>query len=125
MRRKKYLPIVAFALAFLAGRRRGRLGFIVHPLLGEPTVEQKYLLDLIYRGRELASSANERRWPVFQYVEQELYRQHEQDVMQVLATCPVIGGPGSGGSYGWAWCSSWAPDSWPRRLILYRRAWPP
>ncbi len=90
--------------------RRGRLGFIVHPFLGEPTVEQKYLLDLIYRGRGLASSAHERRWPVFQYVEQELYRQHELDVMQVLATCPTIGGPASGGSYGWTWCSTRQAD---------------
>lgn len=58
---------------------RGSLGGVVHPLLGELTVEQKYLLDLIYRGRGLANSVNERRWPFFQYVEQELYRQHELD----------------------------------------------
>jgi hypothetical protein len=101
------------AVAAALGARlavRGSLGGIVHPLLGEPTVEQKYLLDLIYRGRGLASSANERRWPVFQYVEQELYRQHELDVMQVLPTCPMIGGPASGGSYGWTWCSTRQAD---------------
>jgi hypothetical protein len=81
----------------------------VHPLLAEPTREQKYLLHLVYRGRGLANSASTRRWPVFQYVEQELYREHELDVMYTLATCPTIGGPGSGGSYGWTWCATRQP----------------
>jgi hypothetical protein len=81
----------------------------VHPLLAEPTPEQKYLLDLIYRGRGLASSASKRRWPVFQYVEHELYRHHELDVMHTLATCPTIGGPASGGNYGWTWSTTRQP----------------
>lgn len=81
----------------------------MHPLLAEPTSEQKYLLDLIYRGRGLANSASKRRWPVFQYVEQELYREREIDVMHTLATCPTIGGPASGGSYGWTWCATRQP----------------
>lgn len=81
----------------------------MHPLLAEPTCEQKYLLDLVYRGRGLANSVSKRRWPVFQYVEQELYRECELDVMDTLATCPTIGGPASGGHYGWTWCPTRQP----------------
>ena len=78
----------------------------MHPLLAEPTPEQQWLLDLIYRGRLLASSTAERRWPIFQYVEQELYGQHELSLMRTLATCPTIGGQATGGSYGWTWCAT-------------------
>ena len=71
--------------------------------------EQKRLLEAIYQGRVLASSESGLRWPIFQYVEHELYRHHEIDAMHALAECPTIGGPGSGGQYGWTWSQTRQP----------------
>ena len=92
-----------------ANRRRDSLGATVHPLLAEPTSEQKRLLDVIYRGRQLASSETGLRWPIFQYVEHELYRHHGIDAMRAFAGCPTIGGHGSGGQYGWTWSQTRQP----------------
>lgn len=80
----------------------------MHPLLAEPTNEQRHLLEVIYRGRELASSASRRRWPIFQYVEQELSREHGLDAMHTVVGCPTIGG--FGGNYGWTWCARRQPE---------------
>ena len=71
--------------------------------------EQKLLLEVIYQGRELASSETGRRWPIFQYVEHQLYRDYEIDAMHALAKCPMVGGPGSGGHYGWTWSQTRQP----------------
>ena len=87
----------------------------MHPLLAEPTDEQTHLLDVIYKGRELAGWPNFRgadtggvqrvgglgRWPIFQYVEAILYQEHKLDARTTLAECPLIAG--EGGSYGWTW----------------------
>jgi hypothetical protein len=81
----------------------------LHPFLAEPTSEQMSLLEIIYRGRGRASSTAGLRWPIFQYVEHELYRHHEIDAMYAMADCPVIGGPSSGGQYGWTWCQTRQP----------------
>jgi len=59
--------------------------------------EQKLLLEVIYQGRGLASSETGLRWPIFQYVEHELYVHYEIDAMHALAESPTIGGPQSGG----------------------------
>lgn len=82
----------------------------VHPLLAKPTSDQMRLLEVIYHGRGQASGEARRlRWPIFQYVEQELYRHHEIDATFVLAECPEIGGPARGGRYGWTWCQTRQP----------------
>ncbi len=81
----------------------------MHPLLSEPAPEQQLLLDLIYEGRRLANTSTQRRWPIYQYVEQELYARHQLDLMRALATCPAIGGQMSGGTYGWIWSHSRQP----------------
>ena len=67
------------------------------------------MLELIYEGRRLANSATQRRWPIFQYVEQELQVRYELDLMHMLETCPAIGGQVSGGNYGWAWSNTRQP----------------
>jgi hypothetical protein len=82
---------------------------VVHPLIAEPTPEQQSLLDLIYQGRRLASSTTQRRWPICQYVEQELCVRHQLDLMRMLSTCPTVGGQMSGGTYGWTWSSTRQP----------------
>lgn len=71
--------------------------------------EQKRLLEVIYEGRGLASSAARLRWPIFQYVEHELHRDYGIDAMRTLAECPLVGGPGSGGRYGWTWSQTLQP----------------
>jgi len=81
----------------------------VHPLLAEPPPDQQLLLDLIYFGRKLANTSTERRWPIFQYVEQELYARHGLDLERTLATCPTTGGRTGGGTYGWFWSTSRQP----------------
>ena len=81
----------------------------MHPLLAEPTPDQQLLLDLIYFGRKLANTSTERRWPIFQYVEQELYARHGLDLERTLATCPTTGGQIAGGTYGWVWSHSRQP----------------
>lgn len=64
----------------------------MHPLMAEPTPEQRCMLELIYEGRRLANSATQRRWPICQYVEHELQVRYELDLMRTLETCPAIGG---------------------------------
>ena len=81
----------------------------VHPLLAEPMPEQKRLLEVIYQGRGLASSETGLRWPIFQYVEHELYSHYGVDAMHALAECPTVGGPRSGGRYGWTWSQTRRP----------------
>ncbi|HTX07488.1 MAG TPA: hypothetical protein VME22_02690 [Solirubrobacteraceae bacterium] len=71
--------------------------------------DQLRLLEVIYQGRGLASSETELRWPIFQYVEHELYRRHGIDAMHVLGECPTVGGPWSGGQYGWTWSQTRQP----------------
>lgn len=81
----------------------------MHPLLAERTPEQVALLETIFMGREALGSpdymlgveeASERPlWPTFQYVERTLDRKHQLVAVDVLATCPVLRGPG--GAYGW------------------------
>ena len=78
----------------------------MHPLIAEPTPEQRCLLELIYEGRRLANSATQRRWPIWQYVEQELQVRYDLDLMRTLEACPKIGGHLSGGTYGWAWSNT-------------------
>jgi hypothetical protein len=85
-----------------------RLAPHVHPLLAEPTSEQRQLLQVIYRGRTLASSATERRWPIFQYVEQQLSLEHGVDAMDTIASSPPLGG--FGGAYGWTWSGRNQPE---------------
>ena len=71
--------------------------------------EQRRLLEVIYQGRGLASSETGLRWPIFQYVEHELYRHYGIDAMHALAECPTVGGPWSGGQYGWTWSQTRQP----------------
>lgn len=74
----------------------------MHSLLAEPTSEQKLLLETIYRGRTLANSTERRRWPILQWVEQELAVAHGLEAMTTMTSCPSVGG--FGGNYGWTWC---------------------
>ena len=82
---------------------------MVDPLLEEPTPEQRRLLEVIYQGRAVASSETALRWPIFQYVEHELYRHDAIDAMRALTGCPAVGGHGSGGQYGWTWSQTRQP----------------
>lgn len=75
----------------------------MNPLLAEPTIEQRLLLETVYRGRGLANTASKRRWPIFQYVEQELAREG-LDAMKLISDCPIVGD--FGGKYGWTWCAT-------------------
>ncbi len=54
----------------------------MHALLEQPTTDQQHVLEVIYEGRRLASSSAELRWPIFQYVEHELYRRYEIDALR-------------------------------------------
>lgn len=80
----------------------------MYPLLAEPTSEQKLLLETIYRGRALANSAERRRWPILQWVEQELAVAHSLEAMTTVTSCPSV--RGFGGNYGWTWCDRSQPD---------------
>jgi hypothetical protein len=89
----------------------------MHPLLAEPTPEQKHLLEAIYEGRAKLNPPNYHlgveednarpKWPVFQYVEHALYRKHRLSAVEILSTCPVI--RGGGGAYGWVWHTASSP----------------
>jgi hypothetical protein len=88
----------------------------VNPLLAEPTDEQARLLDVVYRGREEAGCPHFLRadaqgqmhkvgkpgdWPIFQYVESILYREHGLDARSVLLECPSVRFNGGQARYGW------------------------
>ena len=83
----------------------------MHPLLVEPAVDQKRLMNTILQGRLELNPPNytlgvepadgRPPWPNFQYVERKLYRQFNLNAREVLSTCPVL--RGAGGNYGWVW----------------------
>jgi hypothetical protein len=87
----------------------------MNSLLTDPTDQQERLLDVVYRGREQAGWPNfeeEREgrmhrvgrpgdWPIFQYVESVLYREHGLDATTVLLECPSVRFGAGPGSYGW------------------------
>jgi hypothetical protein len=90
----------------------------VNPLLADPTDQQACLLDVVYGGRESAGWPNFERaesarrmemrrvgkpgdWPIFQYVEAVLYREHGLDARTVLLECPSLRFRGNVGRYGW------------------------
>ncbi len=87
----------------------------MNQLLVEPTDEQAALLDVVYRGREEAGRPNfepvqetkMRRvgkpgdWPIFQYVEITLYREHGLDARRVILECPGVRFSGGQARYGW------------------------
>lgn len=76
----------------------------MNPLLAEPTDQQARLLDVVYRGCELSGG-----WPIFQYVEEVLYRDHDAlDAQTVLLECPYIRFSAGQGRYGWV--SAQAPS---------------
>jgi hypothetical protein len=69
----------------------------VNRLLAEPTDQQARLLDVVYGGREQSGE-----WPIFQYVEAVLYRDHGGlDARTVLLECPDIRFGMGSGRYGW------------------------
>ncbi len=89
----------------------------MNPLTAQPTEAQARLLDAVYKGRELAGGPcfhpNELShvphrvgrepdaWPIFQYVEAVLHREHGLDARSVILEAPSIRlGPGFG-RYGW------------------------
>lgn len=90
----------------------------MNTLLAQPTGPQARLLDVVYRGREQTGHPNFQRaenlgrgqmrrvgkpgaWPIFQYVEAILAREHGLDARTVVAECPRVAIAGSIGSYSW------------------------
>lgn len=91
---------------------------VVNTLLVALSFEQARLLEVVYGGRMAAGYPNYRHadsygfaemrrvgkpgaWPIFQYVEAVLAREHQLDARTVLAECPSVAIAGSIGSYGW------------------------
>lgn len=78
----------------------------MHPLTKKPTEAQSRFLEIVYRGRELAggpcfhpvelSNVPHRvgrdpdAWPIFQYVEAVLYREHSLDARALISEAPSI-----------------------------------
>jgi hypothetical protein len=89
----------------------------VNPLAANPSEAQARLLDVVYEGRRMAGGPRFQpieqsqmphevgreadAWPIFQYVEKTLSRQHGLDARELIAEAPSIPlGTGSG-RYGW------------------------
>ncbi len=89
----------------------------MNPLSVTPTEAQSCLLDVVYKGRELAggpcfhpvelSDVPHRvgrepdAWPIFQYVEAVLYRETGLDARAVISEVPSIRFGAGQGRYGW------------------------
>jgi hypothetical protein len=89
----------------------------VNPLTAKPTEAQSRLLEVVYRGRELAGGPcfhpvakshiphrvgrEPDAWPIFQYVEAVLYREHGLDARSIVAEVPSIRFGAGQGRYGW------------------------
>lgn len=89
----------------------------MNPLTKKPTEAQSRLLEVVYKGRELAggpcfhpielSQVPHRvgrqpdAWPIFQYVEAVLHRDHELDARSIMAEAPSVRFGAGHGRYGW------------------------
>jgi hypothetical protein len=89
----------------------------VNPLAAKPNEAQARLLEVVYDGRHKAGGPNfqpiERKrmgnvigreadaWPIFQYVERVLFRQHHLEARELIAEAPSIGLRTGSGRYGW------------------------
>jgi hypothetical protein len=72
-------------------------GSATNPLLREPSPAQATLLDVIFQAYQ-----EHRQWPIFQWVEKQLYDEHRLDARTVLAGCPRLTiQPAGIGQYGW------------------------
>ena len=89
----------------------------MNPLAADPSEAQARLLEVVYEGRHMAGGPRFQpieqnhtphevgretdAWPIYQYVEQTLSRQHDLDARELIAEAPSIPlGTGSG-RYGW------------------------
>lgn len=89
----------------------------MNPLTQKPSEPQSRLLDVIYKGRELAGGPcfhpvelrhvphrvgrEHDAWPIFQYVEAVLHREHGLDARSVISEAPSIRFGAGQGRYGW------------------------
>lgn len=89
----------------------------MNPLTKKPTEAQSRLLEIVYRGRELAGGPcfhpvemshvphrvgrEPDAWPIFQYVEAVLNREHGLDARALIAEAPSIRFGAGPGRYGW------------------------
>jgi hypothetical protein len=89
----------------------------VNPLSVTPNEAQSCLLDVVYDGRELAGGPcfhpvelshvphrvgpEPDAWPIFQYVEAVLYREHGLDARAVISEAPSIRFGAGQGRYAW------------------------
>ncbi|MGI8427736.1 MAG: hypothetical protein ACR2OB_00135 [Solirubrobacteraceae bacterium] len=89
----------------------------MNPLTRTPTEAQSRLLEIVYQGRELAGGPSFQpvelshvphrvgrepdAWPIFQYVEAVLYREHGLDARALINDAPSIRFSAGQGRYGW------------------------
>ena len=89
----------------------------MNPLSVTPNEAQSCLLDVVYKGRELAGGPcfqpvelsrmphrvgrEPDAWPIFQYVEAVLYREHGLDARAVISEAPSIRFRAGQSRYGW------------------------
>jgi hypothetical protein len=89
----------------------------MNPLAKKPTEAQSRLLEIVYKGRELAGGPcfhpvelshvphrvgrEPDAWPIFQYVEAVLYREHSLDARALISEAPSIRFGAGQGRYGW------------------------
>lgn len=88
----------------------------MNPLAVEPTEAQARLLDVVYRGRRLAGGPRyypvgyrqpqevgrePNAWPIFQYVEAVLYREHGLDARSLMLDAPSVPLGNGVSRYGW------------------------
>ena len=89
----------------------------MNPLTAKPTDAQSRLLQVVYKGRELAGGpcfhpvelshvphrvgGEPDAWPIFQYVEAVLYREHGLDARALISEVPSVRFGAGQGRYGW------------------------